>query len=273
MDSSFLRQLRHWIRRLSRLQIGVHASSASFFLALSVFPALLLILSLLRYTPLELNTLLELLEGFLPEALLPYAEDLIRGIYANANLGLVSLSALTAFWSASRGIHGLITGLQAVYQIRENRGYLRARLGSLLYTFGFLGLLVLSLFLHVFGTALVDSLRRDAHPFIRFLARVIDLRWLLLLGLQTGLFAAMFAAVDGQPGSRQALPGALISSLGWLVFSHLFSLYLDYFGDQTQIYGTVYTAALGMLWLYFCISIVFFGGAWNRFLQERGAHP
>lgn len=261
-------RIRHWIRRFGALRVGVHASSASFFLALSVFPTLLLLLGLLRYTPLRLATLFQAMEGYLPEALLPYAEDLMRGIYDNSSAGLVSVSALTALWSASRGIHGLMAGLHAIYGVEEHRGYLRARLESLWYTFAFLGVLVLTLVLHVFGTAMVESLRREAHSFIRFLAEMLDLRGLLLVALQTALFTAMYTTVDGTRGqSSWALPGALGASLGWMAFSRLFSLYIDYFGDSTHIYGSVYTVALSMLWLYICVSIVFYGAALNRFLR------
>lgn len=263
-------RIRHWSRVISGLRISIHASSASFFLALSVFPALLLLLSLLRYTSLELRDLLNAVEGFLPEALMPYAEDLVRSIYENASAGVVSVSAITALWSASRGVQGLMTGLRAVYGTAPSRGYLLQRLRSLSYTLAFLGVLLLTLVLHVFGTAIYDALRRDAHPFLRFLAARIDLRFFLLLGLQTVLFSAIYTTVDG-PGSRlrDAAPGAVLASLGWLIFSNLFSLYIDYFGDYTHIYGSVYTVALSLLWLYFCICILFFGGAFNRFLLER----
>lgn len=263
-------QIRHWVQALSSLHISVHASSASFFLALSVFPALMLLLSLLRYTALDIRDLLDAVEGFLPEALLPYAEDLIREIYKNTSAGIVSVSAIAALWSASRGVQGLLTGLNAVYGTQPATGFLSRRLRSLSYTLMFLGVLGLTLVLHVFGTAVLDALGREAHPFVRFLANLLDLRFLLLLGLQTGLFTAMFSTTDGAHSrTREAIPGALVASLGWLIFSHLFSLYIDYFGDYTHIYGSVYTVALSMLWLYFCICIVFFGGALNRFLQQR----
>ncbi len=263
-----LGKAQHWIRQLTSLQIGVHASSAGFFLSLSIFPALLLLLSLLRHAHLELGSLMAAVEGFLPEALLPYAEELIRGIYYNASAGLVSVSAATALWSASRGIQALLSGLDAVYGTSNRRGYLRARLLSAGYTLGFLAVLLLTLVLHVFGTAILEQLRSQSHPFIRFLASLIDLRFFLLLGLQTALFTAMFRFLPAHRNRAPALPGALLASLGWLVFTNLFSLYVDYFGDHTQVYGSVYIVALGMLWLYLCIYIVFLGGALNRFLQQ-----
>lgn len=257
------------VKKISDLQIGLHASSAGFFLALSVFPGLLLLLGLLRYTTLEVSALIGAVEGFLPVALMPYAENLIRGIYASSSAGLISVSALAALWSASRGVHGLLTGLNAVYGIRDDRSWLRTRLLCVGYTFAFLLVLALTLALHVFGRQVIAAFSRSPTPFLRFLAEVVDLRFFLLLGLQTGLFTAMFTVFPNcSCRPADSLPGALLASFGWLVFSNLFSLYIDYFGDHTHIYGQLYTMVLGMLWLYFCLCIVFFGGAVNRFFTK-----
>ncbi len=258
------------IKRFSDLQIGLHASSAGFFLALSVFPGLLLLLGLLRYTTLDIAALIGAVEGFLPEALLPYAEDMIRSIYANSSGVLVSVSALAALWSASRGVHGLLTGLNAVYGTDDDRGWFQTRLLCVGYTFAFLLVLALTLALHVFGRQVIAAFSHSPTPFLRFLADAVDLRFFLLLGLQTALFTAIFTAFPNRPcRAADSLPGAVLASLGWLIFSNLFSLYIDYFGDHTHLYGQVYTMVLAMLWLYFCLCIVFFGGAVNRFLAIK----
>ena len=260
----------HLAKKVSDLQIGLHASSAGFFLALSVFPGLLLLLGLLRYTTLDVNALIGAVEGFLPEALLPYAEDLIQGIYANSSGILVSVSALAALWSASRGVLGLLTGLNAVYGTDDDRGWLQTRLLCVGYTFAFLLVLALTLALHVFGRQIIAAFSSSPIPFLRFLADVVDLRFILLLVLQTALFTAIFTVFPNRPcRPADSLPGAVLASIGWLVFSNLFSLYIDYFGDHTHLYGQVYTMVLSMLWLYFCLCIVFFGGAVNRFLAIK----
>ena len=91
-------------RRVRQLQIPLYAANASYFIVLAVFPALLLLLGLLRYTPLEVERLGELLAGFLPEALLAPAEELILLTYDNTSGAAVGLSAVTVLWSASRGV-------------------------------------------------------------------------------------------------------------------------------------------------------------------------
>lgn len=260
---------RCW-QHIRTLRIPLHAANTSFFLILSVFPALVLILGILSYTTLDVHNLLSLLEGFLPEALLPEAEFLIINAYENTSKAVVGISAITALWSASRGVYGLLTGLNAIYRVPENRGYLRARLISVCYTFGFLLVLVLTLVLHVFGTGLVKFLSESSLPFLRFLTGILDLRFFLLVFLQTAMFTAMFTVLPNRENSLgDSLPGAFFASIGWLVFSHLFSLYVEHFPAYGRIYGSVYAVALMMLWLYFCISIVFYGGVLNRLLMDE----
>ncbi len=253
------------IRQIAEMRISVYASQACFFIVLAVFPTLVLLLSLLRYTGLEVAVLTQFIKGFLPQALIPGAEKLIISTYRSTTGTLVSFSALTALWSASRGIHGLQTGLNGVYGVKENRNWFYTRGLSVLYTFLFLALLLLTLVLHVFGTTLLKWL-----PLGGFFTEVLDLRFFVLLFLQTFLFIAMYMVLPNRKNKfGDSLPGALLASIGWLVFSHLYSIYVENFSAYSNIYGSVYAVALSMLWLYFCISIVFYGGALNYLLTDK----
>ena len=66
----------HFARSVSELKVPLYAANASFFIILAVFPALLLLLGVLQYTPLEVERLGELLAGVLPAAFLESAEEL-----------------------------------------------------------------------------------------------------------------------------------------------------------------------------------------------------
>lgn len=234
----------HLWRRISVLRVNLYAANASFFMVLAVFPGLLLLLGLLRYTPLEVERLGELLAGFLPEALAEGAEELILLTYDNTSGLTLGLSAVTTLWSASRGIYGMITGLNAVYQVDENRSWFHVRLLSVVYTFAFLLVLLLTLIFHAFGMG--------------------------LLVLQTMIFTAMYMVLpSGQNRFLDALPGALLASSGWLVFSDLYSIYVTNFAHLSNVYGSVYAVALSMLWLYFCMDIVFYGGVLNRLMMDK----
>ena len=256
-----------WLRPM---QIPLHSARTGFFLILSLFPSLLLLLGLLRYTSFGTEDLLDLLEGMLPHSFLGIAEALIDASYRHSSGMVISVSALAALWSASKGTYGLLEGLNAVYGVTEHRGYWRSRSISVIYTFCFLLALVLTLVLHVFGNTVLDFLQMTTIPLLLLVMRLIDLKFILLLLLQTTLFTLMYAMLPGRRNRlRRSLPGALLASFCWSVFSELFSIYVDYFSRYTNIFGSIYALALGMLWLYFCISILFYGGAFNRWLAQR----
>lgn len=257
------------IRRIQAMSIGLHAANAGYFIVLSIFPALVLLLSLLRYTSLDARDLLSALDGILPEALLPAAENLIVSTYAYTSSAVVSVSAVSALWSASRGIYGLLLGLNAIYGVQENRGYFYTRSISVFYTFLFLLVLLLTLVLNVFGESLLQMFPAEPGTFWDFLSEIVDFRFLLMLLLQTALFTAMFMALPNRKNRfPDSFPGAIFASAGWLLFSNLFSVYVDHFSDYATIYGSVYAVALSMLWLYVCLWLLFGGGALNKLLME-----
>ena len=261
----------HFARALAQLRIGLYAANACYFIVLALFPALLLLMGLLRYTPLEVELLAEVLTGVLPAAFLEGAEELILTTYDSTSGALLGISAVTALWAAGRGIYGVLTGLNAIYGVEESRGYLRTRLISTVYTMIFLVVLILTLGLHVFGTELLELLRRASHPVLRFLWDIIDFRFLLLVLLQTSIFTAMFVVLPNRKNRiRDSIPGALLASCGWLIFSNLFSVYVEHFAVRSNVYGPLSALALGMLWIYFCMSIFFYGGALNVLLMEWG---
>lgn len=273
-----MQKIRAWVQKgrqiaafLKPMAIPLHSAYTSFFLILSLFPSLMLLLGVLRATDIQLEDVIAFLEGFLPHALLPTAQALLQASYRSEEVALVSISAITALWSASRGMYGMVNGLHAIYGNHKAKGYWQRRFFSVLYTFLFLVVLLLTLIAHIFGTAILDYLWMTTSPALMTLMSIVDLRFILLLLLQTTLFTAMYALLSGQRrAAKDCFPGAVVASLGWLLFSRLFSVYVEYFAGYTNIFGSIYALALGMLWLYFCICIVFYGSALNRFLVEKG---
>ena len=262
-----MKKLKEFAAYLSAQKVPLYAANASFFLILSIFPVLVLLLALIRYTGLQVETLTDLISAVVPAALMPVVNRLVLSAYVNSTGTVLSVSAVAALWSASRGMYSFLMGLNAIYEVRENRGYLRTRFLSMGYTFAFLVVLVLTLVLHVFGGDLLRLL--EGLPIPEFLLSLLDLRVFLLLVLQTFLFCGMFMVLPNEHNRvRESLPGALLASIGWQIFTNIYSVYSQKFTSYASIYGSVYVVALGMLWLYFCICIVFYGGVLNEILQK-----
>ena len=256
--------------RVAAMHIPLYAAYASFYIILSMFPFLLLVLGVLRYIPGDVESLIRFLGDMLPRGMLGQAEELIYGAYGSTTGTAVGISAAVALWSSSKGIYGILKGLNAIYGASENRGYVYTRIISVGYTFLFLLVMLLTLMLHVFGNTIISMLTMVDHPVVIFLVDLIDLRFLLLLMLQSLIFTLMFMALpSGHNGFGDSLPGGLLASCGWLIFSDLYSIYMEKFPGMSSIYGSVYAIALSMVWLYCCMNILFYGGVLNRYLKNK----
>lgn len=253
---------------ISRMNISFRGAYAAYFIVLAMFPALLLVLSCLRLTGLTVEDLMGLVSQLLPEALVDTAEGLIYNTYRNGTSAVAGLSVVTLLWSSSKGIYALLTGLNAIYDAEEDRGYVYTRGISVVYALLFLVVVVLTLVLHVFGNALLDLLYGIQNPVVMFLVDLIDLHGIFLITVQTLLFTAIYTVLPNKRnGFWDSLPGALFSAVGWSVFSSLYSVYVTHFTRISNIYGSVYSVAFSMLWLYCCICILFYGGALNKWLM------
>ena len=262
-----MEKLKKLAAYLSDQKVPLYAANASFFLILSVFPVLVILLALMRYTGMQVEIFPDLVAEVVPGALMPTVNRLVLSAYVNSSGTVLSISAVAALWSASRGMYSFVTGLNAIYEVKENRGYFRTRLISMGYTFAFLIVLLLTLVLHMFGADLLRFL--EDLPIPAFLLNLLDLRVFILLILQTALFCAMFVVLPNERNRiGESLPGALLASIGWQIFTNVYSIYAQKFTAYASIYGSVYVVALGMLWLYFCICIVFYGGVLNKTLQK-----
>lgn len=262
-----MKKLRELAAYLADQKVPLYAANASFFLVLSIFPVLVVLLALMRYTGLQVEIFTDLVAEVVPGTLMPMVNRLVLSAYVNSTGTVLSVSAVAALWSASRGMYSFVTGLNAIYDVKEDRGYVRTRLMSMGYTFAFLLVLILTLVLHVFGGDLLQMLQELPIP--AFLLNLLDLRVFVLLILQTALFCAMFMVLPNERNRLgESLPGALLASIGWQVFTNVYSMYSQKFTSYASIYGSVYVVALGMLWLYFCICIVFYGGVLNKTLQK-----
>ena len=257
-------------REIRRLHISTYAGYASFFIILAVFPTLILMLGLLRYTPLSARNLMDMVAGFLPDALQGYAWEILAVAYANTSRTVLSVSALAALWSAGKGIYGLMKGLNAIYGCADHRSWLRTRLLCAVYMVAFLMVLLLTLVLQVFGNTLIRFLLHRGGSLSRLATELLGLRYFLLVAVQTLLFAAVFMYLpDRNNRFWESLPGALFGSFGWMTVSGLFSRYVEESSGYASIFGSVYAVAMAMLWLYFCVNALFYGGVLNRYLKKN----
>lgn len=252
-------RLRRFALRLREDNVPAFAAQSAFFALLALVPFAMLLLSVVG-SDLSADT---------TDLLPPLLSDLLPSLTGTAGT-LTPLSAITALWAVSRGTASVIRGLNSVGGFREEKGFLKTRMAALLYTLAFLFLVVLSLFLLLFGGG-ADRFLQSLFPSGRWLW-LIDLRSILSVALLTGLFLLMYRYLPAGRAAcsfRSLLPGAVVAALSWTIFSCLFSYYAAEVADYTRLYGGLAAVAMVMLWLYVCMFLLFLGAELNLVLSRH----
>ena len=257
-------------------EISVYAAQASFFIVLSAVPFIMVLLSAIQLIPaVSKADLLTALIAILPETLKAAIFSIINDLFTRSPGRMLSLTALLALWSASKGMLSMNRGFNRIYGYHGRRGYLLSRLICTGYTVLFVAACVLSLTLLVFGTTLQALVVRLFPVLAEITLYIISFRQLLSLPILTLIFAGLYTFIpDKKQKISSQLPGAIFSTVCWMGFSFAFSIYFDNFSNYSYMYGSLTAIVLLMLWLYFCICILFLGAEINYFWEKgRGEDP
>lgn len=213
-------------------------------------PLAALALGLLQLLPMGGGALTALAERlFSPDT----ARLLTFLLEAGDPVAVISLSAVTALWAASRGTLSVLRGLNDAYGLRESRGFLALRLACLGDTLGIL--------LAVLGAAALLF----AVP-IRVISPTILQEFLQFPVLTLFLCLLHRILPNHRPRFLRVLPGAAFASVSLLVFSRVYGWYLSAFSGPGRLYGNLSAVAATLLWLYICMELVLFGGFLNCLL-------
>ncbi len=263
-------KIRRFVREIMSYRVSLYAANASFYIILAFFPAIMLLVSLLPLIGFSRQDLLDALQGIVPQVLTPLIERVVNDVSSNSTVTLVSVTALIAIWSSSRGVYCIQSGINAIHNLKESRSYFHRRILSMLYMLLLLLALLLTLVILGFGREVASLFAQQQIPLLQLLAKIMQFRGLVLLLLLSALFCAVYCVFPNRKiAFRQAIPGALLAALGWLVFTLCFSIYARYFSNYSVLYGSLSIIAFGMLWLYICISILFYGCVFNLYLEKR----
>jgi membrane protein len=265
--------IRYFLNRLNRHCISAFSGQACLFIMISFFPFVMFLLTLIRYLPVTESTLLQICTDVLPPSFSSFVVSIIEEIYSKSTDTLLSVTVITALWSASRGFLTIIKGLNYVYDIPETRNYIRVRFIAAIYTLIFAILILVTLIVLVFGNRLYHELQRINPLLGNLIKMIVDIRTLTGFFILFLFFLILFLFIPNRKSHiTSEIPGAFVSSAGWIGFSYLFSIYIDHFGNYSYTYGSLTAIVLLMLWLYSCMYILFIGGEINGLFAEGGFH-
>ena len=255
-------------KKITHDAVAAFSAQTAFFIIISAFPFLVLIVSVLEKIPFISADMMYTVFDIFPRTVMEYMKNIIKEICSGNSVAIISISAAVLLWSASKGVTSIMRGLNFIYKIDEKRNFLEIRLVSVAYTIGFVVYIVLTL-VFIFGGGMLSSLLKSRLPenlFFTVIYRIVS--FLGKLMLLTVLFGLVYLVVPKRKATiKSQLPGAALSALGWLGYSWFYSFYTDHLAGNSYVYGSLTSIILIMLWLYVCMYIFFIGGEVNSIIS------
>lgn len=266
--SFMIKKLTEFIYKLlddiNKKEITVYSAQSSFYVIISAFPFIMLLISLTGFLlPYYKETLDYLIMTFTPQSISPEITALISELYEKS-LPAISFASVASLWSASRGIASIERGIYKIYDIKPYKNFFISVISSIGYTIAFIVILIFTLIIQVFGGVIITGLLENI-PFSY--TEIIFIKWIFYIFLLTATFILLYYFLSKRKYSpTKHFPGALFSALGWGLFSKIYSIYIENFSDYSYIYGSLTAVVLMMLWIYFCITIFLLGAQLNNIL-------
>jgi membrane protein len=254
--------------------LTVWAAALTYYGILSIFPAIIALVSILGLigtsaTQPLLDNLGQLAPGPAKDILTSALENLQR---SRGSAGIMFFVGLVlALWSASGYVAGFMQASNAIYDIEEGRPIWKTvplRLGVTL-------VLVLLLALSAVAVVLTGSLAAHAGDIVGVGSTAVTVwdiaKWPVLLLMIATIFAVLYYMSPNvkHAGLRWVTPGGILAVVVWIAASALFALYVANFGSYNKTYGALAGPVIFLIWLWISNIAVLLGAELNAEL-ERG---
>lgn len=256
-------------------RLTTYSSSCAYYLFMSLVPVIMLLVSVLQYTPLTRDVVLEAVADYVPDSLYEIVYFIVTSIYSGGRVAL-TVSILLTIWSASACMKALLRGMDSVYDAERKEDYIRFSLRACFYMIIFVFILMLSFFVMVYGGKILDYIEQSmpvnhSLDFLFMLAKY--LRFVIILALLALVFCLLYKWMPARRLKfRRQLPGALFSSVAWAAFSFIFSFYVS-LSDRFGAYGYIGTIMVAMIWIFYCFYFLLLGGFINHYIEMKRAEP
>jgi len=257
-----------FIGKVSNDHVGAYASQAAYFIILSAIPFAIFVLSIVQYTPLSYDDLLNVIQTMLPGMASDYVDGMLQQVYERSTIAITSFTILFVLWSAGRALFSITNGINEIYQIKETRNYFHLRFNAMIYTMMLAIGLIFIMLLLLFGKHVFNNIA-TVLPFHRFFLFVMSIRLIVIFILLTvGLIFLYRVLPNTQTRIFEVLPGAVSVSIGWIITSYFFAFFFSYTNSFSYMYGSLAGIMVIMLWLYFCSYQLFLGAELNHLIAH-----
>ncbi|WP_034549653.1 YihY/virulence factor BrkB family protein [Carnobacterium funditum] len=241
----------------------------AYYFLLSLFPLLIVIGNLLPLLNLSPETVYPYLDRAVPAYLVENLKPTMDKILTSGSNGVLSIAAIGTLWSASRGMNAMQISMNKAYGVEPRKNIIFIRLASITFTVALITGLILLVVVFSFGQLILEGLT----PLLKLPPDLIDMflsiRWPVTMFTLFFSFSLLYYFVpNAKLNLKLVLPGAIFSTIGWILITQAFTVYVSYFAVGTLSYGAIGTLIVFMLWLNLLGALLTVGALVNATIVE-----
>jgi membrane protein len=251
-------------------QMNHHAAALTYYTLMSLFPAMLLgisLLSLLGQYPETYNAVVSYLREVVPRETLTAIDHSLRtAIREKGNaIPVLLVGVVTALYGTTGVLEALRRALNVAFRVESGRSFLRRKGRDILSSFILIGLVLVTLVLVFVGGRLAE------HAFGEGVAHVWNIaRWPGAVVIAMLAFNYIYYVTPDlkQREFHVMTPGAVAAVIIWIVVSYAFSEYLSNYPAINAIYGAFASAIILVIWVWLTNVAVLFGAELNAVIAR-----
>ncbi|NLY42794.1 MAG: YihY/virulence factor BrkB family protein [Clostridiaceae bacterium] len=275
--AKFIRYIKSLYIRFYKDDIPALGAQLAYYFLLSFFPFLILLITIISYTPISSEDVLKELAYILPESAFELIEESVFLGNTKVTGQFLSFGFIAMLWTASNGIGAAVRCLNKAYDVEEKRPFWQIKFMSVFFTIALAIVILLSFVLLIFGQHVGIYLAGRIGIESYFYALWNVIRYISITLIIIMVFAAFYRYVPNRRLCwREVLPGAVFTTISWIIASMGFAFYVNNFGTYSIVYGSLGGAIVLLVWLFLSSMIILMGGELNATLafdREKEGKP
>lgn len=237
------------------------AAEQAYYYMLSIFPLLILLISIVPYLSLDPQKALSYLQSVMPSDSFNVIEDNVVDIITKPNGSLLTFGIIGTLWSASNGMQAFIRAMNDAFDVEETRSFIKSRLISIGLTLGLLAAFIIAMVLPVFGKVIMNFVENFINIPDGMQILINVLRWAIAFVIMVTVLAILYKVAPNKHFPfKQVLPGAIAATVMWQLISFGLSFYVSNFGNYSATYGSLGGVIVLMLWFFLTGLALVIGG-------------
>lgn len=267
-ESSPIRFIREIVELYFSAHVSRSAAELAYFLILSFFPILICVNAFVGALDLDITTMLDTVEGFLPGDVAAILADYVRYITENQSVGMFLAGLFVTLVSASAAVRALMKIMDDIYGRTNYPGF-----WSIVVSVVFSVLLLITIYLSIVVVLTGNWFLRFLEGVLPIGAVIWDWQWLrfVVLFALVLLFILLLYRVSAPIGNPRppVLTGAILASVALAGASILFSWFIGMSSRYSMVYGSLASVIILLVWLYLCGNILILGNVFNCVWYRR----